>query len=183
MSESAYKFISTNASFWYQKSVSLYASATLIWNARQVERNHEFVDCLGLKGDFSVEIGCEHPYLMMMGLSYEVLMKAICVAEKKEYPQNNHELISLAKLVDIKFSPKEKDQLRLLSEFIAWDGRYPVPKKHEKLTQHWNSTRKKLWKTEEILGFEVTSRTDIFEHDSLKKLWLKLQDKYWEVRT
>lgn len=183
MSEAAFNFHRTNPSFWYQKSVSLYASAAIVWNARQAKRDQEFISSLGLKGEFCVDIGCEHPYLMTMGLSYEVMLKAICITENKDFPQNNHDLQSLAKLVDVKFTPKEANQLRLLSEFIAWEGRYPVPKKHQKLTQHWNSTRNKLWKTENIIGLEIISRTDVFEHDSLKSLWLKLQDKYWESRT
>lgn len=182
-SEVAFNFHLTNSSFWYEKSISLYASATLIWNARQGEYGQEFVSSLGLKGGFSVEVGCEHPYLMMMGLSYEVMLKAICIAEGKDFPQNNHDLQNVAKLVDIELSQKEKTQLRLLSEFVAWEGRYPVPKKHEKMTQHWNSTRKELWQTENILGCEVASRTNIFDHDLLKTLWLKLQDKYLERRT
>jgi hypothetical protein len=181
MSEAAYNFHLTNPSFWYQKSVSLYASAAIIWEARHGKRDQEFISSLGLKGEFCVDIGCEHPYLMTMGLSYEVILKAICITENKDFPKN-HDLQSLANLVDIKFTNTEKDQFLLLSEFITWEGRYPVPKKHQKLTQHWNATRKRLWKTENILAWEVTSRTDIFEHDSLKTLWLKLQDKYWDNR-
>ena len=181
MSEAAFNFHQTNPSFWYQKSVSLYASAAIIWEARHGRRNQEFISSLGLKQEFCVDTGCEHPYLMTMGLSYEVILKAICITEDKDYPKN-HDLQSLAKLVDIKFTNIEKDQLLLLSEFIAWEGRYPVPKRHQQLTQHWNATRKRLWETEDIFGLEVTSRTNIFEHDSLKKLWLKLQDNYWESR-
>ena len=64
----------------------------------------------------------------------------------KDFPKNGHDLQSLANKVDVNFTPKESDQLRLLSEFIAWEGRYPVPKKHQKLTQHWNSTQKNLGK-------------------------------------
>jgi len=182
MSEAAFNHQLTNSSFWYQKSVSLYASAAIIWNARKAKRDPEFISSLMLKGEFCVDIGCEHPYLMTMGLSYEVMLKAICITENKDFPKNGHDLQSLAKMVDVNLIPKESDQLRLLSDFIAWEGRYPVPKKHRQLTQHWNSTRKKLWETENIIGLEVISRTDIFEHDAFKNLWLKLQDKYCKNR-
>jgi len=182
-SEATFDFHENNPSFWYQKSVSLYASATLVWDARQATNDQEFVSGLGLKEDFSVESGCEHQYLMLFGLSYEIMFKAICITQGIEFQKKNHDLLNVAKLALVVLSEKEKTQLRLLSEFVTWEGRYPVPKKHEKMTQHWNATRKKLWQTEDIFGFEVTSRTDIFEHKTLKALWLKLQSEYWEKRT
>lgn len=182
-SEAAFKFHNENSSFWYQKSVALYASASLIAEARQNREDKEFLESLELKGDYSVSIGCEHPYLMLMGLSFEVILKAICIETSSKFLQVEHDLQKVAKSAGIQLSNKEATQLRLLSDFVLWDGRYPVAKKPSQMKQHWNSTRKKLWKTEKILGFEVTSRTDIFEHETLKSLWIKLQAHYWQKRT
>lgn len=182
-SEALFKFHNENSSFWYQKSVDLYASASLIAEARQSRDDKRFLESLGLKGDYSVNIGCEHPYLMLMGLSFEVILKAICLEKNEEFLQSKHDLQEVAKSAGVQMSKKETTQLRLLSDFVLWEGRYPVAKKHFQTAQHWNSTRKELWKTENILGFEVTGRTDIFEHAALKSLWLKFQAYYWEKRT
>ncbi|MBE4039690.1 hypothetical protein HJ123_22745 [Vibrio parahaemolyticus] len=182
-SEAVFKFHSENSSFWYQKSVDLYASASLIAEARQSREDKAFLKSLELKGDYSVSIGCEHPYLMLMGLSFEVILKAICIKTNSEFSQVKHDLQEVAKSAGVHLSKKETTQLRLLSDFVLWEGRYPVAKKPSQTMQHWNSTRKELWKTEKILGFEVTGRTDIFEHETLKSLWIKLQDHYWQKRT
>lgn len=182
-SEPAFKFHNENSSFWYQKSVGLYASASLIAEARQNCEDKEFLESLELKGDYSVSIGCEYPYLMLMGLSFEVILKAICIETSSEFSQVKHDLQAVAKSADVQLSNIEATQLRLLSDFVLWEGRYPVAKKPPQTMQHWNSTRKELWKTEKILGFEITERSDIFEHESLKSLWLKLQAHYWQKRT
>ncbi|ELB2044404.1 hypothetical protein AB0533_004458 [Vibrio parahaemolyticus] len=182
-SEAAFQFHNENSSFWYQKSVGLYASASLIAEARQSREDKRFIESLELKGDYSINIGCEHPYLMLMGLSFEVILKAICIEINAEFSQVKHDLQEVAKSAGVQLSRKETTQLRLLSDFVLWEGRYPVAKKHSQTTQHWNATRKELWKTENILGFEVTGRTDIFEHATLKSLWLKLQAHYWDKRT
>ncbi|WP_417509590.1 hypothetical protein [Methylophaga sp.] len=174
-SKAAYDFYSTNPSFWYQKSVSLYASATLVRNGVLVLSEKEFSSSLGLKGAFSAWEGCEHPYLMLMGQSYEVLLKAICLTQGTPFPMDKHDLLAVAESAGIKPMKNEKVQLRLLSEFISWEGRYPVPKSHGRMTQHWNATRKSLWQEDE----RGKRRTDIFEHENLKALWLKLQEKYW----
>lgn len=182
MSEAAFKFHRENSSFWYQKSVDLYASASLIAEARQSREDKEFLDSLELKGDYSVSIGCEHPYLMLMGLSFEVILKAICIETDSEFLQVRHDLQELAKSAGVQLSKKEATQLRLLSDFVLWEGRYPVAKKPSQTMQHWKSTRKELWKKEKVLGFEGIVRTDIFEHETLKSLWLKLQAHYWKKR-
>jgi len=182
-SEAVFNFHNENSSCWYQKSVDLYASASLIAEARQSREDKTFLESLELKGDYSVSIGCEHPYLMLMGLSFEVILKAICIETSSEFSQVKHDLQEVAKSAGVQLSKKEITQLRLLSDFVLWEGRYPVAKRPSQTMQHWNSTRKELWKTENILGFEVTGRTDIFEHETLKSLWLKLQAHYWQKRT
>jgi hypothetical protein len=181
-SEASFKFHKGNSSFWYQKSISLYASASLIAEARQSREDKDFLESLELKDDYSVAIGCEKPYLMLMGLSFEVILKAICIESNKKFPEVKHDLKNLAKLAGFEPSEKEATQLRLLSDFIAWEGRYPVPKKHQIMTQHWNSTRKEIWKTESDFGIDTKRKTDTLEHTSLKTLWLKLQEKYWNIR-
>lgn len=189
--EAAFNFRKDNPEFWYQKSVSLYASAAIIWDARQRPVNNELIADLELKGSFAIDEGCEHQYLMLMGQAYEVLLKAICITCDKTAPENKHDLNVIAQMVGIELSKREKKLLNLLSDFITWEGRYPTPKKPRQMEQHWTSTRKNLFQKVDILGRAIskasdasgiifTVRTDIFEHETLKAFWLKLQDKYWK---
>ncbi|HHG3228926.1 TPA: hypothetical protein ACPVXW_000460 [Vibrio parahaemolyticus] len=117
-SEAAFKFHNENSSFWYQKSVGLYASASLIAEARQSREDKRFLESLELKGDYSVNIGSEHSYLMLMGLSFEVILKAISIEINAEFSKVKHDLQEVAKSAGVQLSRKETIQLRLLSDFV-----------------------------------------------------------------
>jgi len=178
-SEATYKHMEGNSSFWYQKSVSLYASASLIWDGMNSPKEREFIKGLGLKSEFSVELGCLDNYLMVFGLSYEVMLKAICIRKISSFPKS-HKIHELAKHAKITLNKGEVLLLSILSEFVIWEGRYPIPKNHEVMMKHWDATRNALWEEDKIIGGKF--RTDVFEYYRLKNLWLKLSDVYFDLQ-
>jgi len=177
-SEANFKHRKENSSFWYQKSVSLYASASLIWEGMGSTREREFIKRLDLKSEFSVELGCLDNYLMMFGLSYEVMLKAICIRKSVQFSKS-HKIHELAKHAQIILNENEILLLSILSEFVIWEGRYPIPKNHKFMMEHWDSKRNALWEEDKIIGGKF--RTDVFEYYRLKSLWLKLSDLYFEL--
>lgn len=68
------------------------------------------------------------PYYYNAGLSLELLLKAIAIAQVKEF-ETNHRLCDLCKLVDMRLNKDQEATMELLSEIIVWSGRYPTPKK------------------------------------------------------
>lgn len=68
------------------------------------------------------------PYYYNAGLSLELLLKAIAIAQTKEF-ETNHRLVDLCKLVGIQLSKDQEATMELLSEIILWSGKYPIPKK------------------------------------------------------
>jgi len=71
------------------------------------------------------------PYYYNAGLSLELFLKAIAVAQAKEF-ETSHRLGDLCKLVGIQLSKDQETTMELLSEIIVWSGRYPIPKKEDK---------------------------------------------------
>jgi hypothetical protein len=80
------------------------------------------------------------PYFMLLAYATENLLKAAAVARdgaryKREFrttlkfPQElkGHDLVWLAKFVDLAFTLEEEDLLRRLTRSAIWYGRYPVP--------------------------------------------------------
>ena len=65
------------------------------------------------------------PYYYNAGLSLELILKAIAIAQRKEF-ETNHRLKDLCKLVGMKINNDQECTLELLSEVILWSGRYPV---------------------------------------------------------
>jgi HEPN domain-containing protein len=68
------------------------------------------------------------PYYFNAGLSLELFLKAIAIAQTKEF-ETNHRLGDLCKLVGMQLSKDQEATMELLSEIIVWSGRYPIPKK------------------------------------------------------
>ncbi len=74
------------------------------------------------------------PYYYNAGLSLELILKAVAIAKGKAF-ESNHRLNDLCELIGIKITKDQECTLELLSELIAWSGRYPVPKKEGQ----WNN--------------------------------------------
>lgn len=74
------------------------------------------------------------PYYYNSGISLELALKALALAESKEF-KKNHCLNELVSLVELNITKDQEYTLELLSELIVWSGRYPVPKKET----HWNN--------------------------------------------
>ena len=71
---------------------------------------------------------------MVCGMSIELLLRTIIVVRGKE-PQEHHHLGTLAAEAGVVYTVEQLGLLRILSEAIIWDGKYPVPLKEE----HWEN--------------------------------------------
>ncbi len=78
-------------------------------------------------------------YRMLIGMSIEILLKAILISQGLPAGQdgqldsafNSHNLNWLASEVKFRRSEKERELFDELEEFIVWLGRYPIPKRAE----------------------------------------------------
>lgn len=121
----------------------------------------KYADCL-----LSIPTACtkrEAVYLMLMGLALENLAKGIIARKSygkettdvtayeekiknlkitlndgKTISINTHRLDELycAKNIGFQISSTERDHLKIISEYIEWKGRYPVPLDINKLTSN-----------------------------------------------
>ena len=135
--------------YWHNKSHDLLISARILWKAMQENKN--------------LEVNCWATYKMLMGMSFELVFKAHCVGADVEF-NSTHDLVALAHTASISISKDEKHMLRVLSEYVIWDGRYPTPKKPVHLKDHWQCQAKLL---DDKLNFE-----------NLMPLWRRFSDSF-----
>jgi HEPN domain-containing protein len=74
------------------------------------------------------------PFYYNSGVALELALKAIAIAKSLPF-KTTHRLNDLCELIELKLTKDQMYTLELLSEFIVWSGRYPVPKKQEQ----WNN--------------------------------------------
>ncbi len=157
---------STISRYWHNKACDLWSSAKILWDA--------------MENDSQARITSHSTYLMLMGMSFEVLFKAHCVAQgiEDERLKNTHELAEIARIAGFKLSKEDNKVLGVLSAFIVWDGRYPIPKKPAQLDQHSKNIESVAYDKEKLGSLDILKQNDTFTFDNLHKLWRRYSDRY-----
>lgn len=146
-------------SYWHSKSEDFLYSASILW------------DNLEKGGSWDV-------YKMLMGLAFELLFKAICVQKETKFDYG-HDLRKLAEFAQVELSEEEKDILDILTEYIIWDAKYPVPKKPSKLQKHWQKQHKCLNDVySEADNLALATYNHKLDWGYLHPFWLRLSESY-----
>ena len=142
------------STYWFNKSSDLHSSARVLWKA--------------MDGRTELEIRCYATYKMLMGMSYESMLKAFCI-EKDVAVKTTHNLTTLASDAGFSFAKEENKILQVLTDYILWAGKYPTPK-----PKNGPNAIKKHWEELHNLGYEA------FDFDSLHSIWRKMSDEYMD---
>lgn len=157
--------------WWFNKSSDLHASAGALWLSMEVD-NKDAIR-LGLGKNFSMNVACWPVYQMLFGMAFELVFKAIMVA-KKEQPDHIHNLEDLAHKTGIEFLNEELSILKVLTEAIIWDGRYPIPKKKERLEKHFRHAGNIIHGTGKQEGASLS-------WEDLDRIWGKGKQEFFAV--
>ena len=166
--------------WWYNKASDLFASAGALHSTMHAERN--VAKDLGFPSGFCMSVACNPVYEMLFGMSFEALLKAICVAKKKQVPES-HILSNLANTAEVKLSETEVEIFKYLSESVVWNGRYPVPKQKMYLERHWkqgNDLRFDKVPSSGVLQFKVSN--DVLGWRNLSNIWQRLSKEFLNTR-
>jgi hypothetical protein len=162
----AFERKSTVSRYWHNKACDLWASVKVLWDA--------------MEKDSQAGVTCHSTYLMLMGMSFEVLFKAHCVAQSIENVRlkSTHELAEIASIAGFKLSKDENKILGVLSAYIVWDGRYPIPKKSAQFQQHSKNIESTAYDKEKLGSLDILKPNDAFKFDNLHVLWRRYSDLY-----
>ncbi|MCT4640523.1 MAG: hypothetical protein N4A72_22690 [Bacteroidales bacterium] len=156
--------------WWYNKASDLRASARVIWAAiNHGEDNNETLPDLGLGAGFSIDVACWPVYKMLIGMSFEALLKSGFVSQKTEV-EYTHKLNVLAESLNLQLTNIEYETISYLSEYIIWYGKYPVPKTI-KLYEGFLKRQHSL--NEKSCGVSLDPK-DILHWEQINTLWLKV---------
>jgi len=168
------------ATYWRNKAADLHASAGALWYCMRDEHSDEVVSALKLGRGFSMYAASTEVYKMLCGMALELAFKAVIVSNGKSPPEI-HNLTRLASLARVgRLTAREKGVLALLTEYIIWDGRYPVPKKPEFLDKQSDLASKTLFRAQRGKRFRFLTPVEPNPLDwtEFQKLWRKAWKKY-----
>lgn len=156
--------------WWYNKSSDLRASAGAIWFSMEKEQGEKVVENLNLGRGFSMEVAGFHVYKMLCGMSVELMLKAVIVA-KGESIKETHNLIELSHIAGISYDNEGEWFIKLLTEDIIWAGRYPVPKKKEKMDKYNQLSCEYAHDASRIGSFKFYKYNNLYCWENFNQLW------------
>jgi hypothetical protein len=166
---------------WHNKAWHLMGAAGALWACQNNDRSKEIVGELGLETEFSMGQALGEPYLMLCGLSLELLFKAIVVA-KRGKPMKHHNLRALATNASVELTEKQKGQLDFLSEYVTWAGRYPVSKERDAFNKLPKLRFEHLLLYEKLPGssFVKMRAGSQLDWHQFHTLWRHIETIYWQ---
>ncbi|MGH7173271.1 MAG: hypothetical protein ACRELF_13360 [Gemmataceae bacterium] len=121
------------SAYWANKANDLHLAAAVLWKCISADSSDDVKTKLPLDCSGRLDIALPSVYLMLCGMSIELLLKTTIVAKGDE-PENTHLLDKLAAEAGVVYSAEQVALLQILSGAIIWKGKYPVPKEEK----HWN---------------------------------------------
>ena len=164
LNENIYDEMERNSDYWHQYANELRKSSKILWESWG-------------EGDL---LDGGRTSIMLMGLSFELLLKSIHIQDGKQ-PKGTHDLNELLQGLGA-LTKKERQILTVLSGYITWEGRYPVPKpknKIENMRKQSNPFLNTMSVHDQLDGKsnQTLSRDDL-SYDVLFAIWAKINKKY-----
>jgi hypothetical protein len=158
--------------WWYNKANDLHASAGVLWISMKDAHRAIITEEIGLSSGFDLRVACENVCYMLLGLSFELLFKSIIVAKDcLVKPPNIHKLGELAKIAEFEITNKEFGIISVLSSYIVWAGKYPVPKKKEEYDRDIQNMEETLYDKTNNKKYSIVEYNKVLEWDKLEPIW------------
>ena len=179
--QSRYNSLEKSALWWHNKASDLHASAGVLWVSMDDKNRETIRDQIGLAHGFDLRVACSSVCYMLWGLSFELLFKSLIVVNNiKVPPPNIHNLCGLAEKGLFQLSKNEKRILDVLSSYIVWQGKYPIPLKEidfdraNVLENQFMSNKVKLGK------LTVRRYNGALNWDNLNSIWKRASSKFFD---
>lgn len=166
----------TKHQYWYNKARHLRSSAGAVWYCMENDKSQNISKEMGISCGDSFFV-----FPMLCGLALELLYKAICVKNDKIFA-NTHSLEKLANIAGVSVPSEMLPTLKLFTESIIWDGKYPVPtdKKRQafdEINNLWFEVSSTLTKT--FKSLKIYEQNGEPSWDTFQKFWDAASDIYY----
>jgi hypothetical protein len=113
---------------WFMVGYTLHYASNVLWtNLRPALKAWDEHGAPQEKHELALRL--RGPFALLAGLAIENMLKGAIQQMTPRALRNlviGHDLIKLAKRLDLPLSPAESDLLERLTRFVKWAGRYPV---------------------------------------------------------
>lgn len=159
-----YSRLKQTSDYWHSEAANLFTSAEVLYN------------------NLDKEPFCWNSYKLLIGLSFELLLKSIAIQKNMEL-SHTHKLDKLIKSINIPLSNDDLGILKILTEYVIWSGKYPTPKTANELTKLSDLENKHLYETiSKIRNIEIGTYNNKLDFPYISELWQRINDIYLNER-
>jgi hypothetical protein len=168
--------------YWANRASDLRGAAGAVWFAMENENSSDQVrTMLGMEEHYRFSVACPFVFLMMCGLSLELLYKALIVEDGKK-PPAIHDLRELSSRAHLELKIEDLELIDLLTDHILWAGKYPVPKGgKQEWDQHVEQMNAALTSPVPDLSIPIFRRNERLSWGDYTRIWNISNERYWEL--
>jgi len=166
--------------YWFNRANDLRGAAGAVWFAIETETD-QINNSLGMEPNYSFAIACPSVFLMLCGLSLELLYKALIV-EVGEKPPEIHDLRKLSAPAKVSMQTGDLDLLDILTDHIQWAGKYPIPiGGRKKWEQHGERMIAALYDPVPGMSIRILRSNKRLNWTDFGRIWSIGHSRYWEL--
>lgn len=172
----------TTSQYWFNSSSDLHASAAALWLSTDESISARIVQECNLGTGFRMDAAVGPVFLMLCGMSMELIFKAITVELGKPINVSGHNLLVNVSTTGVSYTTNELKLLEVLSHEITWAGRYPTPKNEHQLEEYNKLVRENLFERVPFGAGTALRPNDALNWDSFNGLWSKAVQEYFRIK-
>jgi HEPN domain-containing protein len=168
--------------YWANRANDLRGAAGAVWFAIENEsKSDQIHKQLGFESGYSFSVACPAVFMMLCGLSLELLYKALII-EISNQPPAVHDLRRLSVLAQITMSADDLDLIDILTAHIKWAGKYPVPRGDKaEWDEHVERMDAALTDPVPDMCIRIVRRNERLYWDDYSRIWNVGATRYWEL--
>lgn len=114
---------------------------------------------------------------MLFGMAFELMFKAISVVSDNDLAFS-HNLADLAQEAGIQFTDQEIALFKILTEYVIWGGRYPVPKNKKTFQTFDKIASEALFDKINCGGLDIMRSNHLLDWENLNRIWKKVRHQF-----
>ncbi|RMT93195.1 hypothetical protein ALP39_00948 [Pseudomonas marginalis pv. marginalis] len=166
--------------YWFNKSADMRASAGAIHYS--ISHSDAVTEWLDYPKGYSMSVASHDVFVMLCGLSMELIYKAILVSKAIKFDKV-HKLNPLRKLAEVDVSELQEGILDLYTHAIYWVGKYPVPLKNEFNTDFMSLVNEHLFENVPGMSINLKRGNGLMSWDTFDTLWRSAEQVYRTPRS
>lgn len=169
------------SAYWHNKASDLMGAAAAVCHS--IDNSEQVAHAMNLPEGYRMGIAVKPVSLMLFGMAFEALIKAITVEKGKDIQIKGHGLNSYLSHAEVCAEPQTRKYFDVLSGYITWAGRYPYPKKDQDFHNLTEQVNEVFYDKKPLGNMHILYPNDASGWSAFLEAWEYLNSIYWNEKS